>query len=76
MPYGGTDLQITARQKSFLITLREEEGSEGLIVEELFRYSDTAGEKGHIAAVRMNHKAILCSQTQINHLIFEDVLVK
>lgn len=28
MPYGGTDLQITARQKSVLITLREEEEEE------------------------------------------------
>lgn len=28
MPYGGTDLQITARQKSFFITLREEEEEE------------------------------------------------
>lgn len=45
MPYGGTDLQITARQKSVLITLREEE-------EESVAF--TPGENSHIMAPREN----------------------
>lgn len=64
MPYGGTDLQITARQKSFLITLREEEEEEGEEVEEEGEEESIAfiaGETGHITPMRINHKAIVCS---------------
>lgn len=54
MPYGGTDLQITARQKSVLITLREEEEEEESV-------AFTPGENSHITAPRINHNAEVCS---------------
>lgn len=56
MPYGGTDLQITARQKSVLITLREEEEEKE---EESVAF--TPGENSHITAPRINHNAEVCS---------------
>lgn len=58
MPYGGTHLQITARQKSVFITLREEEEEEKVEEESV---AFTAGENGHITALRINHRAIVCS---------------
>lgn len=62
MPYGGTDLQITARQKSFLIALRGEEEEK----EEEESVAFTARENAHITALRINHKARVSPLTQWN----------